>query len=273
MARTTMERTNPIANTYDHKKDIQLNIQLNRWLLKPIGVWPKSAKVSWIEKFVYLLINVICIALISFLFFPSAIYMVLEVHETYRVLRLSGALSFCVMSMIKYFSLILRENDIRNGIQHIESDWMSIRHYKDQNIMIKNMKFSRRLVAICAFFMYGGAIFYFIALPLSFGKITEDEGNLTYRMLVNPVAKVIVDARRNPVNEIFFWMQFASGMLTHTISAGTASLAAVFAVHAYSRLEVLMQWIEHLVDGREDFCDNVDKRLAMIVQQHIRIIR
>ena len=40
---------------------------------------------------------------------------------------------------------------------------------------------------------------------------------------------------------------------------------AVFAMHAYGRLEVLIQWIEHLVDGREDFCDNVTDRLAMIV--------
>jgi len=44
-------------------------------------------------------------------------------------------------------------------------------------------------------------------------------------------------------------------------------------MHAYGRTEILMQWIEHLVDGREDLCDNMNERLAMIVEQHIRILR
>ncbi|XP_011704259.1 PREDICTED: uncharacterized protein LOC105459716, partial [Wasmannia auropunctata] len=43
-------------------------------------------------------------------------------------------------------------------------------------------------------------------------------------------------------------------------------------MHAYGRLEILMQWIEHLIDGREDFYDNVDDRLTTIVQQHVRIL-
>jgi len=59
----------------------------------------------------------------------------------------------------------------------------------------------------------------------------------------------------------------------HSITTGACSLAAVFAMHAYGRLEVLIQWIEHLVDGREDLCDSVDKRLTMIVQQHVRILQ
>ncbi|XP_011880193.1 PREDICTED: uncharacterized protein LOC105568825 isoform X2 [Vollenhovia emeryi] len=270
---TSMEITNTVTSIHDHKQDMQLSVQLNRWILKPIGVWPKSADLSWIGKFVYLLVNVICTGLVSFLFIPSAIYMVLEMNDMYRILKLSGALSFCIMAIMKYSSLIIRENDIRIGIKHIERDWTNTRHDGDRVIMIRNAKFGRRLVAICAFFMYGGAVFYYLALPFSVGKITEDDGNLTYRPLVYPIARVIVDARHSPVSEILFWLQCISGFIAHSISAGACSLAAVFAMHAYGRLEVLIQWIEHLVDGREDLCDNVDERLAMIVQQHVRILR
>ncbi|XP_011684705.1 PREDICTED: odorant receptor 85c-like [Wasmannia auropunctata] len=268
-----MEQTGSIESSYDHKKDMRLSVQQIRWLMEPIGVWPKSADFSRIGNLVYFLINVICTASVSFLFVPSAIYMVLEMHDVYLILKLSGALSFCVMAIMKYSSLIFRENDIRSGIRHIEKDWMNTRYSEDRTIMIRNAKFGRRLVAICAFFMYGGAVFYYLALPFSVGRITEDDGNLTYRPLMYPVARVIVDARRSPINEILFWLQCVSGFIAHTISAGASSLAAVFAIHAYGRLEVLMQWIEHLVDGREDFCDNVDERLAMIVQQHVRILR
>ncbi|XP_032669650.1 uncharacterized protein LOC116843377 [Odontomachus brunneus] len=266
-------KSNPVAAVHDYKKDVQLSIQLNRWLLKPIGVWPQSADISWVEKFVYVLVNIICTSMIGFLFIPCVMYIVLESEDTYYTLKLSGALSFCLMAIVKYSSLICRENDIRRGIQHIETDWIDTQHYSDRNIMIRNAKFGRRLVVICAFFMYGGAVFYYLAMPFSMGKITEPDTNLTYRPLVYPVAKVVVDARYSPVSEIFFWLQCMSGFIAHSITTGACSLAAVFAIHAYGRLEVLMKWIEHLVDGREDFCGSMDDRLAMIVQQHVRVLR
>jgi len=138
--------------------------------------------------------------------------------------------------------------------------------------MIRNAKFSRRLVMINAFLTYSGAIFYLIAMPIGMGKITDKNNNLTYQPLVYPVARIIIDTRHSPINEIFFWTQFASGIISQTVAAAACSLTAVLAVHAYSRLEVLMQWIVHLVDGREDFSNNVDDRLAIIMQEHVRIL-
>lgn len=258
---------------HDHEADVRLSVQLNRWLLRPIGVWPKSIEHSWTERCAYALMNVVCTGLIGFIFIPSAVYIVLEVENTYNILKLSGPLSFYVMAIIKYSSLICRENDIRTGIEYIESDWLNTRHYGDRTIMIRNAKFGRRLVLICAFFMYGGAVFYYLALPFSGGTVTDESENLTYRPLVYPVARVIVDARHSPVSEIFFWVQCAAGFIAHSITAGACSLAAVFAMHAYGRMEILMRWIEHLVDGREDFYESVDDRLMMIVQQHMRILR
>lgn len=265
--------SNVVTTVYDYEKDMRLSIQLNRWILKPIGVWPKSGGISWTEKYIYVLVNIIFTSLIGFLFIPCATYVTLELEDTYNTLKLSGPLNFCLMAVVKYSSLIFHENDIYRGIEYIENDWTNTQYYDDQIIMIRNAKFGRRLVAVCVFFMYGGLVFYYLALPLSSGKITEDDGNLTYRPLVYPVARVIIDARHSPVSEIFFWMQCLSGFIVHSITACACSLAAIFAMHAYGRLEVLIQWIEHLVDGREDFCDSVDERLAMIVQQHVRILK
>ncbi|XP_018344145.1 PREDICTED: odorant receptor 85c-like [Trachymyrmex septentrionalis] len=83
---------------------------------------------------------------------------------------------------------------------------------------------------------------------------------------------MIVDTRYSPINEIFFWTQFVSGIISQTVAAAACGLTAVLAVHSYARLEVLMQWIVHLVNGREDFSNNVDERLAMIMQEHVRIL-
>ncbi|XP_019699408.2 uncharacterized protein LOC105188541 isoform X2 [Harpegnathos saltator] len=253
MQEGSMKSSDPdivVATVHDYKKDMQLSIQLNRWIMKPIGVWPRSIESSWAEKSSYIL-----------------------VEDNYDKLRLSGPVNFCIMVVFKYFSLIGRENDIRRGFKHIENDWMNTQYYSDRNIMIRNAKFGRRLVVICALFMYGGAMFYYVAMPFSHSKITEPGSNLTYRPLVYPVARLIVDARYSPVSEIFFWLQCVSGFVAHSVMTVACSLAAVFVMHACGRMKILIKWIEHLVDGREDFCSDVDERLAMIVQHHVRVLR
>ncbi|KAL6259108.1 uncharacterized protein LOC105432107 [Pogonomyrmex barbatus] len=269
-----MQKSSSVAAATIHdEKDMQLSMQLNRWMLKPIGAWPKSDDLSRIEKLIYLLLNTICSGLIVFLFVPAAVFMVFEVDDVYHRVKLFGHLLFCVMAIVKYSAMMCRENDIRRGIQEIEDDWISTRHYDDQIIMIESAKFGRRLIVISGIFMYGGAAFYYFALPLMDGKIIEDDGNLTYWPLVYPVARVIVDVRYSPANDIFFSVQCLSGVVAHCITAGACSLAATFAMHAHGRLRVLAQWIKHLIDGREDLCSSMNKRLAMIVQQHVRILR
>lgn len=273
MPKFHMGKSSPVAAAYDHERCVRLSIQLNRWILKPIGAWPRSIESSRIKRYAQILVNVICTCLISFLFIPCVFYVVLEIEDTYSTLKFTGPLSFCIMIILKYYSLILHESDIRRCIDHIKDDWMSTQHYGDRMIMIRNAEFGRRLVAISAFFTYGGAVFYHIAMPIGMGKVTEEESNLTYQPLVYPVARVIVDTHRSPICEIFFWIQCLAGFFTQAVTASACSLAAVLAMHIYGRLEILMQWILHLVDGREDLCDNVDQRLTMIVQQHIRILR
>jgi len=267
-----MREANSLPIIRNHKEDMQLSIQLNRWILQPLGVWPKLGKISSVERYAYMLLNVICIGLIGFLFVPTLIFIVLEVEDIDIILKLCGPLSFCLIAIIKYSSLIFREDDISRAIENIKNDWLSTLHYDDRLIMIRNAKFGRHLVIICSFFMYGGATFYYIAMPFTKGKIIDDS-NLTHWSLVFPVARVIIDARRAPINEIFFWVQCLSGFILHSITVGAYSLGAVFAMHVYGRAEVLMQWIEHLVDGREDLYDSVDDRLAMIVQHQVEIIR
>ncbi|XP_011684708.1 PREDICTED: odorant receptor 4-like, partial [Wasmannia auropunctata] len=269
---TITRKGNPVATVYDHEKDLQLSVQLIRWMLEVVGAWPKPTTISLLKRYAYALWYAICISLISFLIVPSIISMIVEMERTYAMVKLAGALSFMILAIAKYVSLIFHEKDIRSGIEHIRSDWMNTRYYGDRIIMIKSAKFGRHLVTLCAGFMYGGAAFFYLAVPYSIGKVTEDDGNLTYWPMRYPVATMIIDVRYSPTNEIFFWVQCLSGFLAHSITATGCSIAAVFAMHVYGRMEILTQWIEHLIDGREDLCDDMNERLAMIVQQHVQIL-
>ncbi|XP_017795931.1 PREDICTED: odorant receptor 22c-like [Habropoda laboriosa] len=258
---------------YEYEKNINLSIQWNRWLLKPMGLWPNSRTTTRSRKILYKLINALCYGLISFLFVPCSMYVFLEVEDLYDKLKLFGPLIFCVMAFVKYYSLIVHKADIRECVRRIERDWRNVRCEKDREAMIVNANFGRKLVLLCTFFMYSGFVFYYIAIPISVGRILSENGNLTFIPLVFPFTKYIIDTRYTPTNEIVFFLQLIAGALMHGITSAACSLAAAFAVHACGQIEVLMNWLQHLIDGRADMSDTVDGRIASIVSQHVRILK
>lgn len=84
---------------------------------------------------------------------------------------------------------------------------------------------------------------------------------------------MITDTRQSPINEIFFFIHLLSGIVAHNITVAACSLAAFLAMHACGQLQVLMSWINNLVDGQENVNDTVDDRLANIIQLHVRILK
>ncbi|XP_078040772.1 uncharacterized protein LOC144472017 [Augochlora pura] len=255
----------------DCEKYVDLSIEWNRWILKPMGVWPRSRHSSATEVCFSWLMHVVCYSLMSFLFVPCYLYVSYEVDVVYDKLKQYGPLTFCLMACAKYTSLIVHANDIRECIKCIDWDWRNVNHAEDRGIMIANANFGRRLVKVCTFFMFSGFVFYYIAVPISIGKIPVQGMNHSFIPLVFPVTKMIVDTHQNPTNEIFFSIQFFGGMLIHAIAAGACSLAAAFAVHACGQMQVLMCWMGYLVDGRVDMSCNTNKRIARIVTQHVRV--
>ncbi|XP_043253246.1 odorant receptor 22c-like [Colletes gigas] len=257
----------------EHEKYVNLSVQWNRWLLKPLGIWPYSPNSSGIKKCLNCLLNVVCNILISFLFVPCGLYVILEVKDVYSRIRFLGPMSFCMMAYLKYYSMISHGNDIRQCVECIEWDWRNIKHFEDRSIMIANANFGKRLVKICTFFMYSGSIFYYIGIPIKVGKIVAEDENITFIPIMMPFPRQIIDTRYSPANEILFSIQILGGVLIHGISAGACSLIAVFAVHACGQMEVLICWLRHLVDGRPDMRETVDDRIANIVTQHVRILK
>ncbi|XP_043253372.1 odorant receptor 22c-like [Colletes gigas] len=261
------------ATDREYDKYVNLSIQWNRWLLKPMGVWPRSLFDSATEKYLTWLINAICYGLISFLFIPSTLYTIVDVKDLYNRIKMCGPLSFCVMAYLKYYSLVAHANDIQDCVQRIEWDWRNIEHFEDRSIMVANANFGRQLVKGCTIFMYGGFVFYYIVVPVSIGTLTAEDENLTFVPMVFPISRVLVDSRHSPANEILFAIQLLAGGLIHGIAAAACSLIAAFAVHACGQMKVLMCWLGHLIDGREDMCKTVDGRIASIVTQHTRILK
>ena len=115
------------------------------------------------------------------LLIPSGMYIVLEIKNFYIQLKLGNILTFFFVTILKYCALLLRENDIRNCIDYIQSDWRNVRYMDERRIMLKNANFGRRLMIICSVLIYGGVTFYYVAVLLICAKIKEKDTNFIYR--------------------------------------------------------------------------------------------
>lgn len=257
----------------EYERNVNLSIQWNLWLLKSIGLWPYSNSISRIRRYFYWFINITCYSLISFLFIPCVLYVFLEIEDTYGKLKQFGPLIFCAMAFAKYYSLIVHKADIRECLERIKWDWKNMTNREDREIMTVNASFGRKLVVVCTLFMYSGFVFYYIAIPISVGRVAAENESLTFIPLVFPFSRFIVDTRYSPTNEIVFSIQLVAGCLMHGITSAACSLAAAFAVHACGQMQVLMNWLKHLVDGRSDMSERIDGRIADIVCQHVRILK
>ncbi|XP_076224800.1 uncharacterized protein LOC116427995 isoform X2 [Nomia melanderi] len=248
-----------------YQEYVNLSIEWNRWILKPMGVWPRSSNMSRLRRCFTRMTNALCYSLITFLFVPCGLYVFLEVEDIYDKLKLFGPLIFCVMAFMKYSSLIVHENEIRECMRLIEWDWRNARHREDRRIMVANATFGRRLVKICAFFMFSGFVFYYIAVPISVGRIAHAGTNRTFLPLMFPFPKLIANTHVSPANEIIVSIQFVAGMVLHVVAVGSCSLAAVFAAHLCGQMEILICWLGHLVDGRDDMSSTMNGRVASII--------
>ncbi|XP_035737203.1 uncharacterized protein LOC118448265 isoform X1 [Vespa mandarinia] len=257
-------------------KYANLTTEPNRWILEPLGVWPlkrANIEVSWKDNFLRRGKNVFYYFLMFFVFVPCVPYAIFEIESVYYKLKLIGPMSFCVMGFVKYTILNIREKDIRCCVESIEMDWKRITHFEDERIMMDKVYTGRRLVTLCLILTYGAAGFFHIVSPLMSGKVFASAINVTYMPAPFPVTSLLMDIRYSPANEIFIFIQCLYGFMAHSIEAGTCSLTAVFTMHACGQLQVLINWLEHLLDGREGMCSNVDERMASIIQQHVRTLK
>ncbi|XP_078043453.1 odorant receptor 22c-like [Augochlora pura] len=257
----------------EHAENMNLSIGWNRRILEPFGVWPPSYATSGVQKYVRWLRHLVSYFLITSICLPVGLYGLLEVENFYNKVKLFGPMSFFLMVYMKYFSLLNNINRFRECLERIESDWENMSYSKDRDIMVESAIFGRRLVKICCFFSYAGFTFYYVAIPITTGRVTDEVHNLSFVPTPFPVAMVIADTRYSPVNEFFVLLQFCGGFVLHGIAVGACTYAAVFAMHACGQVRIMLSWMEHLTAGRTDMSESVDDRIANIVSQHVRIMK
>ncbi|KAK0086499.1 hypothetical protein PV325_003067 [Microctonus aethiopoides] len=249
--------------------DAQFALQINRWLLKPLGIWPLEQDSSVIGKIITATLIIMSLFLLAFRFVPG-VHLLIKIKNLSVSVKYIGPMNNCVMSILKYHSLIYGRHHLIDCIKEIFSDWRELSSINDRNIMIKNAKYGRFGATICVFFTYGGGIFYTIILPQIRG-INVNANNETIRPLAYPGYFGFFDSQKSPTYELVLFLQCWGGYIGHTITCATCSLAIVFGMHACGQLEIVISWLKDLSsEGRTR--EDSNERFSTIIKKHVQTL-
>ncbi|XP_029048306.1 odorant receptor 4-like [Osmia bicornis bicornis] len=252
--------------------DLDYSLQLNRWLLKPIGVWPKSSTTTKTEKVISLILNVICYSFITITVVPCILHLVLEDDDIRTKLILFGPLCHWVFGCIDYTTLLMYSKEINWCVEQMKSDWHAVTRAEVQKVMLKNAKIGRYVAAFCATFMHAAIVFYNIVQTLTTEIIQVGNETRIVRMLPCVAYKKLIPVDTNPTNEIIFVVQLISGFIVTSGLVGALSLATAFTAHVYGQLNILMMWISEFVNQsrHHDKCADLNG-IRAIVEKHLTI--
>ena len=253
-----------------HQSDILYITQPTRNILLALGAWPSINKGESVHSKVHnLLLIFMSYTLLFCDLIPGILYWLMKATTRVR-LQMIPLLLYDFMSVSQYGIFISRYNQLKRCLKHVEEDWENTLSVDARNIMLKSARTGKRLVTICAFFMYSGVITFRGILPLFQGKIVIDQ-NVTIRRFACPGYYFSFDVQVSPVYETVFIIQFLTGFITVSIVTCACGLTAIFVVHACGQLKILISLMTGLVQKEwQEECET-NKKLAEIVEHQIRV--
>jgi len=258
---------------FPYRSNNDYSLQLTRWFLIPIGLWPQISTATKMKKFFSHMHILICASLIAIIMVPCLLYVLLEEKDIEIKLSIIGPLSHWIMGMINYCLLLTRSNDIRDCVLHMETDWRLVRKIEDHQVMMRQAKIGRFVAGFCAVFMQSGTLLFVVAKSLSTTIVIVDNETVSMHPMTCPIYTKFIDTRFSPANEIIVVVEFLSCFIVNSVTVGACSLDAVFAMHAYGQLNMLFSWINKLVLNEDEENECVEQRLVVIVEHHLRVLR
>ncbi|CAL7936659.1 unnamed protein product [Xylocopa violacea] len=257
-----------------HVHDYEYSIQINRWLLKPIGAWPTSSRVTKLERVSKKVLNFTCHSLMIFTVAPCLLYILLEDATMELRMKVIGPMSHWLMGALNYCCLLTRTNEILKCVEHVERDWQTVSKASHREIMLRNAKVGRLIACVSALCMHIGVFSYTVIT--GFGKMVFYVGNDSYSMyrLPCPMYTKLMDVRFSPVNEIVFALQLLSGFIVNSVTVGACGLAVFLAMHSCGQLNVVVSKLDDLVNEKVEKEEQriVQRKLGFIVEHHLRTL-
>ena len=255
-----------------YKDDMIYITYLTRNILSLLGIWPSNNKKdsTCAKVWRYFLIS-ICKILLYCVLLPGIFFWLIEKRTQVRIQTIP-LLIFVLMGCSKYINLLFHEKKIRRCLEHIEEDYKVITNAEARDTMITSAKIGRRLVSLCAIFMYCSGLSFRLILPFARGKVVTPQ-NITLRPLPCPSYFLFFDVQVSPTYELIFAIQVLSGLVTYSITTGLCGLATLFVMHACGQLKILINLMTNLVEEKWHEKRELNKKLARMVEHQIRFRR
>ncbi|XP_032669684.1 odorant receptor 4-like isoform X2 [Odontomachus brunneus] len=254
------------------KSNNDYSLQLTRWFLIPIGIWPRANTATRVEKFTSRALILICSSLIAIIAVPCLLYVSLEEKNVQLKISTLGPLNHWFMGMINYWLLVAHSDNIRKCVRHMETDWRLVQQNEDREVMMRHAKIGRFVSGFCAVFMQSGTFLFDIGKALTTTIVVVGNETISMHPMTCPIYKKFIDVRFSPANEIMIVVQLVSGFVVNMVIIGACSLDAVFAMHAYGQLDMLFTWLNKLVVDNNKGNQSAGQRLAIIVEHHLRVL-
>ncbi|XP_066595233.1 odorant receptor 82a-like [Prorops nasuta] len=226
-----------IANEF-YQSDFNYSIQVNRWLFKLVGAWPR--KFADIRIFQKLQNTLVCLCYICFVFLiiPSILYIILEEDNLQMQIRYFFPTLAWIMTFIKYYYLLIHGSDIFYCLKQMEHDWRRVNNSTDRDVMLNHANIGRYVAILSVFWLYLTSSCFMLSVA---GRISVDQGNETIFIRRLPFAfyDKIVNPTVTPNYEILFASQAVSDFVVATIVSNTNTLVVIFVLHVIGQIQVL----------------------------------
>ena len=250
------------------------SLQLNRWLLKPIGAWPAFTSTSRCDRIISFALVILCYGLVVFTVIPCMLHLIFEDGTVYAKIEIFGALSHWFIGGLNYTNLLLRNRNIHYCICRMQTDWKAVRRPEDLRVMMKHAKVGRLVAAVCTVFMQSSILMYCAGKAVTKETVTIGNQTKIIRMLPCAVYKNLIPAHTSPTYEIVLATQFLSGVIVNSSAVGAISIGAVFAAHACGQLTILMTSINECLNRKKDQENNDGfDDIGEIVEYHLKVLR
>lgn len=255
------------ANKY-YESDIKYTFEINRFFFRLLGMWPFPRTNSFIPEIIETVLLIIaCFTLLFSELVPTMIYTFIVLKDIRLRLKVIGSVLFTIMTTIKYVYMLFYKNQIKNCLKLVDEDWRNVVNSSARNSMIDRIRIGRRLIVMCAVFVYLNGVAMRIIMPLSSGKIVTPQ-NITIRPLPSVAHFIIFDVQRSPAYEIVFFLQSFTGVIKYTVTVATFSFITLCVMHFCAQLDILVTLINNFVNERQE--EPLKKKLAIIVEHQIK---
>ncbi|XP_077269893.1 odorant receptor 43a-like [Temnothorax americanus] len=251
-----------------NNKNINYSIQLTRWFLISLGIWPQTSASNRMKKLAVMQIFIYWTAM-TVVMIPYMLYMWFETKDVKTKLNNLVPLINRLMGSINYWILLTRNKDIERCIRHMETDWKLVRRNVDREVMLQYEKIGRFVTILFATFLHSTTYIFNVVKAMDTKTVIVDNKTITIHPLPCPVYSKIVDARLSPAHEIMMGVQYFSIFVISSSTVTVCSLAAVFAMHACGQLNVMHTWLNELAEKKNNLAD---KKLAAVVKHHWRVL-